>query len=96
MLIFFYIECVFWPKSMVGEHHFRNFFPFLRPFIVLDVRVLIDVLVGDHDVKALIHDLPVPGSIDKISHFIPRKRMSVPELDNTGGFLLLEVRANLV
>lgn len=81
---------------MVGQHHFCYFFPFLWPFIVLDVGMLIDVLVVDHDVKALIHNLPILGPIDKISDFIPRQGILVPELDDSGGFLLLEVRANLI
>lgn len=67
MLIFFKVFCAFWSEFVVGEEHFRYFFPFFWSIVVFYVLMLIDMFIVQHDVKALIDYFSVFLSIDEVS-----------------------------
>jgi len=58
----------------------------LWSLIVFDVRVLKDVSVFNHDIKAVINNFSILLAIDEVSHFVSIEGMGIAILYYSGGF----------
>ena len=91
MLINFHIPSINWPLLVISHYHLGNFCPFLLPSVVLDISMNVYVLMLQHDVKALIDNLPIPFTIDHISNLISLEGMLISPLYDSGLFLFSDI-----
>lgn len=91
MLIFVNIQRVDWSFLVVSHDHFGYSRPLLWTIIILNIRVNKNVLVPDHDVKALINNLPIPFAIDHISDLVSLEGEGLPPFNDPCGFSLYDV-----
>ena len=91
MLIFFDVKRIDWPFLVISHDRFGNSCPLLWTFIVFNIGVNKNVLVPDHDVKALINNLPITFAIDHISDLVSLEGEGLPPFNDPCGFSLHDV-----
>ena len=91
MLIFVNIQRINRSLLVVSHDHFGNPCPLLWTFIVFNIGVNKNVLVPDHDVKALINNLPITFAIDHISDLVSLEGEGLPPFNDPCGFSLHDV-----
>ena len=92
MLIFFKIKNLNRPQLVINQNHFRYLLSFLFPLVIFNVRMLENMSIINHDVKALINNFPVLRLVDEISHLVSWQRIRVPVLNYSGRFFTWNVR----
>lgn len=91
MLILLEVEDIDRSQLMIGQYHLSNSLSFLRSLIILKVRMLKNVSILNHDVKAIIHYPSILLPIDEVSHLISIKWVGIAVLYDSGGPGIVEM-----
>jgi hypothetical protein len=70
MIVLFNIYCIDGSQLMILNNHLGPHFSLLLAIVVLDVSMLEDVLIFNHDVEALVHNFSVFFTIDVVSDLV--------------------------